>query len=156
MLSRRREINLTNEITKHDFNVLIVDDDLSFIKLLEFYIKSSGFKGKISKAINGQEAIELCKKEFPSLILMDVQMPVLNGILATRSIRGMGFTNPILIVSSWAKLEHDRCLAAGADKLILKPVTRDDFLAHFKEYYPTKNKKLSKPDLDQLNQVMFD
>lgn len=147
---------MTNAVTEYDFDVLIVDDDISFITLLEFYIKSSGFKGKISKAFNGQEAIELCEKEFPSIIFMDVQMPVLNGILATRTIRSMGYKNPILVVSSWAELEKERCLEAGADKLILKPVTRDDFLAHFKEYYPNKNKKLSKPGSIHLKRAMLD
>ncbi|MEE9189964.1 MAG: response regulator [Candidatus Neomarinimicrobiota bacterium] len=147
---------MKNVVTEHDFKVLIVDDDTIFIKLLVFYIKSSGFKGKILQAYNGEEAVELCKKEFPSIIFMDVQMPVLNGILATREIRGTGYKNPILIVSSYAELERDRCLAAGADRLILKPVTRDDFLASFKEYYPDRNKKLSKPGLIHLKPTMLD
>jgi CheY-like chemotaxis protein len=133
---------LTQETNKYDFNVLIVDDDAGFSRLLSFYIKSSGFKGDILSASNGQEAIDICKESFPGLILMDVHMPGVNGIIATRKIRCMGYEHPILIVSSWAEIEQDRCLAAGADQLILKPITRNDFIAHFMEFYPRKINKM--------------
>ena len=147
---------MKNEINEYDINVLIVDDDLGLVRLLEFYIKSSGFKGEILSANNGQEAIDFCKEKFPGIIFMDVHMPGVNGILATRAIRGMGYKNPILIVSSWAEIERERCLAAGADGLILKPVTRDDFVAHFMNYYPSANKKLGKAELIYNRKAMLD
>lgn len=115
-------------------SVLIVDDDKGINTLFEFYLKTSGFKGKILKAYNGQEAIEVCKNQEPSLIFMDIQMPVVDGISATKIIRGLGYKNPILIVSAWAELEQERCMAAGASAVIHKPVVKDELLLHFKKY----------------------
>lgn len=115
-------------------SVLIVDDDKGINTLFEFYLKTSGFKGKIFKAFNGQEAIEVCKQQEPTLIFMDIQMPVVDGISATKIIRGLGYDKPILIVSAWAELERERCMAAGASAVIHKPVVKEELLMNFQKY----------------------
>jgi CheY-like chemotaxis protein len=115
-------------------SVLIVDDDKGINTLFEYYLKTSGYKGKIFKAYNGQEAIEICKQHDPTIIFMDIQMPVVDGISATKIIRGFGYDKPILIVSAWAELEQERCLDAGASAVIHKPVVKDELLLHFQNY----------------------
>ena len=114
--------------------VLIVDDDAGINTLFEFYLKTSGYKGKIYKAFNGQEAIEICTRHEPAIIFMDIQMPVVDGISATKTIRALGYDKPILIVSAWAELERERCMAAGANAVIHKPVVKEELLLHFQKY----------------------
>ncbi len=114
--------------------VLIVDDDIGINKLFEFYLKTSGYTGKIYKAFNGQEAIDMCQEHTPAIVLMDIQMPLVDGISAIKKLRKIGFNNPILIVSAWAELERERCLEAGADEVISKPVIKADLIKYFHKY----------------------
>jgi CheY-like chemotaxis protein len=76
-------------------------------------------------AKNGQEAIALAKSHQPDLILMDVQMPVMDGLEATKQIRlDPSLVNiPIIALTALAmEGDRDRCLAAGANEYISKPI----------------------------------
>jgi CheY-like chemotaxis protein/HPt (histidine-containing phosphotransfer) domain-containing protein len=77
---------------------------------------------EIREAENGFDALEILEKENIDLILMDVQMPVMNGYETTRRIRLLGFTNPIIALTAYAVSEEkDRCIEAGMNDLITKP-----------------------------------
>jgi two-component system sensor histidine kinase/response regulator len=82
---------------------------------------------RITLATNGLEAVEQWRQSEFDLILMDVQMPEMNGLLATRQIRreeALGIHVPIVAMTASAMSEdRDRCLAAGMDDFISKPVS---------------------------------
>jgi CheY-like chemotaxis protein/HPt (histidine-containing phosphotransfer) domain-containing protein len=84
----------------------------------------------ITLAENGQEAVRLYERERPDLILMDVQMPELDGVGATRQIRtaegGSGHHTPIIAMTAYAMSgDSERCLLAGMDAYLSKPLTKE-------------------------------
>lgn len=83
---------------------------------------------KIVTARNGQEACDLADEEDFDLILMDMQMPVMSGIEATKYLRSKGFSKPIVAMTANA-YDRDRqmCFDAGMDIFIPKPIDVDKF-----------------------------
>jgi CheY-like chemotaxis protein len=104
---------------------LIVDDVLENRMLVEVLLKKMGHKTSV--AVNGQEAVDLCKKEKFDMILMDIQMPVLNGLEATAKIRAEGLNTQSTILAMTASGQKDDDIAAidaGCDDCLSKPVDR--------------------------------
>ena len=104
---------------------MIAEDNLINQKLATRLLEKRGYT--VTIANNGQELINLLDKEPADLILMDVQMPVMDGFEATAAIRAKeqvtGTHIPIVAMTAHAmKGDSDRCLAAGMDRYISKPV----------------------------------
>lgn len=105
------------------WRLLIVDDKLDNRLLLYKLLTEVGFK--VFEAENGLEAIELFKKYQPHLILMDMQMPVMDGYTATREIRQLANINDVKIIALTAsvfKEEHHGIIDAGCDAVLHKPL----------------------------------
>ena len=110
--------------------VLIVDDVASNRLLAAGLIGKLGHHVLIAE--NGEEAIACWEKESPDVILMDIQMPVLDGINATRRIRELEADQPkpVKIIAATAgafKADRTRCLEAGMDDYITKPIKLQEF-----------------------------
>lgn len=105
-------------------NVLVVEDHPVNRMILEAWMGSAGHSA--STAENGVEAIEATRTQVFDLIVMDVNMPVMDGLEATRQIRASGNANadtPIIVLSASARAEdHELGLAAGADAYMNKPI----------------------------------
>jgi CheY-like chemotaxis protein len=105
--------------------ILVVEDDPTNRALLQLSLKRQCFD--IDTAVNGAQAMEMWEQGHYDLIIMDVQMPVMNGIDATESIRERERTRgghiPILAMTAHAYgTDIERCLAAGMDDYLSKPV----------------------------------
>jgi len=105
--------------------LLLAEDDPTIGKLLGLMLKQSRYQ--VDLAEDGQVAIEMWEKGNYALVLMDIQMPRLNGFEATRAIRemerGRGRHTPIVAMTAHASKEDEqRCLDAGMDAFIPKPV----------------------------------
>ncbi len=103
--------------------VLVVEDHAVNRMILEAWMASTG--RRTSMAENGQEAVEIARNQRFDLIVMDVNMPVMDGLTATRLIRegGANATTPIIVLSASARNEdHEAGLAAGADAYLNKPI----------------------------------
>jgi len=103
--------------------ILIADDSEANISTLAAYLEAKGYRLLLAK--NGQEAIAIAKEYCPDLILMDIQMPVIDGLEATRQIRlDPKLVNvPIIAITALAmRGDREQCLLAGANKYIMKPV----------------------------------
>ncbi len=107
--------------------VLVVEDNLTNRKVIEAMLRKQGVRSESVE--NGQEALDyLASHERPLLVLMDVQMPVLDGLAATQALRSReqraGSTRlPIIALTAGAFDEdHERCRAAGMDDFLTKPV----------------------------------
>lgn len=115
------------EAESHHWNnkkVLIVeDDDMNFAYLQEILATT---QMHIIRAENGIEAVEKAKSEKPQLIIMDIRLPVMDGLDATRKIRQTGNKTPIIAQTAYAMSEDKQiCLTAGCDDYISKPIHKD-------------------------------
>ncbi len=113
--------------------ILIVDDEDSILTVLDVRLRAAGYQ--VIKALNGEEALKEVSREKPDLILMDVNMPKMNGIEATRALRSQLATASIPIIMLTALKEKEDELSgldAGADDYITKPYDKDKLLARIK------------------------
>jgi CheY-like chemotaxis protein len=106
-------------------HILIVEDDADNRKILAYYVKKiPGLT--ICEAVDGLTALERIDVERPDLVLMDVNMPIMDGLEATRAIRARGDALarvPILALTAGAsEVERDACMRAGVDDFLTKPV----------------------------------
>ena len=108
---------------KNQFKILVVDDEKDIQEFIEYNLKKEGYD--VFLANNGIEAIEQTKKIKPDLILMDVMMPLMDGIQACQQIKTNQSLSKIFIVFLTARSEEYSELAgfdAGADDYIAKPI----------------------------------
>ena len=100
--------------------VLVVDDFDDTRLLLRTWLERRGFR--VVEAENGLEAIDQAETEAPDLIIMDMQMPQLDGLSATRRIRNLLNSVPIVAVSAYgADQFREQALAAGCDEYVSTP-----------------------------------
>lgn len=134
--SEGRPARSGSELSSNDYQshllagkkILVVDDVMDNRILIERYLKPSGIL--VSTASGGVEAIEKAKQGEVDLVLMDIQMPIMDGYEATIQLRKTGFTKPIVALTAHAMREElERCVRAGCDTTLTKPVTRRDLLA---------------------------
>ncbi len=111
----------TSEQRLDGVSLLLVDDSKDNRLLVNRVLTRIG--AKITEATNGREAVDLALKEKFDLILMDIQMPIMDGIQATVELRSKGYNKPIIALTAHALgEERDRCLGAGANAHVVKPV----------------------------------
>ena len=104
-------------------SLLVVDDSVDNQMILQLYLSAVG--AKIELANNGLEAVEMMKTKAYDLVLMDIQMPVLDGYQALATATANGYRGPIVALTAHAfKEERDRCVAAGFTDYASKPIDR--------------------------------
>jgi two-component system, cell cycle response regulator DivK len=109
--------------------ILVVEDNRVNQLLLLKKFEQQGFRS-VSLAMNGQEALDMARKNNPDLILMDIQLPDMNGNEVIRNLRNVKFPGAIVAVSADSlKKDMDASLAAGANGYITKPIDYDTFFA---------------------------
>ena len=103
--------------------ILLAEDNAANIVTISTYLKAKGYR--LITVKNGQEAVRAAQEDHPDLILMDIQMPIMNGFEAIAAIRQNVKIASIPIIALTAlAMEGDReeCLAAGADHYMSKPI----------------------------------
>ena len=124
------------EDAKRNVSILLAEDNPVNQKLALRMLGKAGYQ--VAVAENGRLALEmLCANpDAYDMILMDIQMPEMNGLDATRAIRSRGFTRiPIIAMTANAmKGDRERCLAGGMDDYIAKPVRREDVFALLEQW----------------------
>ncbi len=125
-----------NEAARGRFMILLVEDNVVNQKVAARMLEKAGFR--CDMASNGQEAVQALSKRSYDLVFMDCQMPVMDGYQATGAIRkleGVGRHTPIIAMTANAMQgDRERCLAAGMDDYISKPVTADVFNGMLEKY----------------------
>jgi CheY-like chemotaxis protein len=120
-------------------SVLLVEDHPANMLMIADYLEIRGFE--VRAAHNGIEAIELAEAEPPDLILMDIQMPVMDGLEATRRLRAKPrfAATPIIVLTALVMPgDRQKCLDAGATDYMSKPVSLRKLAKTIEEYLRMK------------------
>jgi two-component system KDP operon response regulator KdpE len=107
--------------------ILIADDDAPILRLVRTKLQNDGYR--VLTATNGQEAVDLFENEQPDLIVLDIMMPIMDGIEALRRIREQSQVPIILLTARTAGRDKVRSLDLGADDYITKPFDPDELSA---------------------------
>lgn len=110
-----------------NYNILIVEDEKEIAEAIEIYLKSQGYK--VFKGYNGVEALEIIEKERIDLAIVDIMMPVMDGIQMTMKLREK-YDFPVIMLSAKSE-EVDKIMGLniGADDYVTKPFTPLELLA---------------------------
>ena len=112
--------------------ILIAEDTDSNYLLLTIILRK---KFNLIRAVNGQETIELFKEKKPDIILMDIKMPVMDGLCATREIRKDDAEIPIIALTANAfDSDRQKSFDAGCSDYMAKPIIAADLLEMIKKY----------------------
>ncbi|MGN0969721.1 MAG: response regulator transcription factor [Evtepia sp.] len=112
--------------------ILVVDDDRDIVAALEIYLTTSGYQ--VSKAYNGREALEVLRDNAVDLVLMDVMMPQMDGIAATKKIRETSNVPILFLTAKSEDVDMINGLNVGADDYITKPFKPMEVLARVKSH----------------------
>jgi PAS domain S-box-containing protein len=114
------------------FTILNVDDSLEYLRTHSHFLKSEGYK--VLEAKTGNECLRLTKKHKPDLILLDVVLPDIYGIEVCRQIKtNVDTKQTLILLISGYEIESDaqvRGFEAGADDYLVKPISKNELLAH--------------------------
>ena len=120
---------------KHDKKILIVDDEPDILKVVTFRVKKMEYE--VVTATNGQEALDLIQKEEPDLILLDIELPVMNGYEVCQRVK----TNEklkhipiIFLTASSASKIAEKAKEFNADDYLIKPFDSEELLKKIKNF----------------------
>jgi two-component system cell cycle response regulator DivK len=117
--------------------ILVVEDQEDNRQILRDLLSSAGYE--MVEAENGEEALTVAAAEQPDLILMDIQLPLLDGYEATRRIKANPALAkiPVIAITSYALSgDEEKARAAGCDDYVTKPYSPRALLAKIREYLP--------------------
>jgi CheY-like chemotaxis protein len=103
--------------------ILIVDDNATNLKLVAYLMRANGYD--VETALDAESALEALRMHRPEVILMDIQLPGIDGLELTRQLKADPGTHDIVIIAVTAyamKGDQDKALAAGCDDYITKPI----------------------------------
>lgn len=114
--------------------ILVADDTEDSRQLMKILLEMFGYI--VIEAENGQQAVKSAAEHHPDLILMDMSMPVMDGLTATKAIRMFKEKTkiPIIAVTAFGKQFYERAIEAGCNNLISKPVDFDALQPIIKRY----------------------
>ncbi|MEO6329435.1 MAG: two-component regulator propeller domain-containing protein [Ginsengibacter sp.] len=117
-----------NFATEHPLKILVAEDNAINQKLTLKILSKLGFQATLAE--NGHEVIEMASQQPYDIILMDVQMPEMDGLEATRMIRKAMDVQPVIIAMTANAMKEDKddCLAAGMDDFLSKPVKLEELV----------------------------
>jgi CheY-like chemotaxis protein len=104
--------------------VLIIDDDVALVRMLRLTLRDGGFE--VASAYNGREGLDYVTNHEPDVIVLDLQMPVMDGPTFYHELRSRGFDIPVLVLSANGARRAQRELEA--DAYLDKPFSPDDLL----------------------------
>jgi two-component system response regulator ResD len=109
--------------------ILIADDDAEMLETLASMLEAEGYT--VIRAENGQEAVELARKELPALIMSDIHMPVMDGLKACKAIKSDKVTKgiPVVMLTVEGSInEIQQAISYGAKTYITKPSSKAEIL----------------------------
>lgn len=152
-----KPIQLTDGKPLTDLTLLLAEDGLDNQRLISHVLRKAGADVTICE--NGMLAIQKVQQSQQTgdtfdVILMDMQMPVLDGYSATKQLRNSGYTHPIIALTAHAMSEdRNKCLEAGCDDYTTKPINRTELINLVRQHANIKRSKLSRSHLQAFNKT---
>jgi CheY-like chemotaxis protein len=115
--------------------ILVIEDNATNMYLISFVLRKNGYE--VIEARSGEEGVELAIKDKPDLIIMDIQLPGIDGLEATKKIRESEADGeiPIIALTSYAMTgDREKALKAGCTGYIEKPINPDTFIGEIEKY----------------------
>ena len=141
--------------------VLLVDDDINIVKLIKLYLEKEDYE--VVTANNGREALEVYNREDPSIIVLDIMMPELDGNAVCREIRKTSNVPIIMLTAKGETFDKVLSLELGADDYIVKPFDPKELTARIKAILrrsetknTTSDDKIVKFDKLEVNLVNYE
>jgi two-component system, cell cycle response regulator DivK len=120
--------------------ILVIEDNEQNIYLVTFILEKFGYQ--VFQARDGLEGIQCARKENPDMILLDIQLPFMDGYAVARELRKIKemSTIPIVAITSYAMPgDREQALKAGCTGYIEKPINPDTFISQVKNYFYTND-----------------
>ena len=118
---------------KYEGKILLVDDEAHVRKFIGLILKQLGAT-TLFEAGNGRDAVEVFRRESPNLVLLDVNMPIQDGIQTLREIRQISTDCVVVMLTSLANRQTvEEALSLGADNYIRKDTPKDEILASLRQ-----------------------
>jgi two-component system, cell cycle response regulator DivK len=119
--------------------ILIIEDNEQSMYMLSYLLEDDNFE--VIQSFNGKEGIDLAKKIIPDAILLDIQLPEMDGYTVAKELRKIKILENVLIivVTSYAMVgDKEKALEAGADGYLEKPINPDTFVSQLEAFLNTK------------------
>lgn len=134
----QRQQQTDHTVSGSAYKLLVAEDDPDARNIMQLYLQSAGYS--VEFVNDGRAAVETALKTKPDLILMDMFMPVLDGISATVQLRSEGFMAPIIMLSAAvSRSDKTHAMNAGCDGYLQKPLKSDMLLAELAQYLQQKH-----------------
>jgi CheY-like chemotaxis protein/nitrogen-specific signal transduction histidine kinase len=135
--------NQNHHLMNNNLRILVAEDNIMNQHLIKYLLQNWGFRFDL--VFNGIQAIEALKKQDYDLVLMDIQMPEMDGHMATRNIRnGLRSSVPVIAMTAHAmEGEREKCINSGMNDYISKPLNEENLLDMIIKY--TKDKENDHP-----------
>jgi DNA-binding response OmpR family regulator len=140
-----------------DFNkkILVVDDESAILQTLRFNLERSGYA--VVTASDGRSAVAMAQREQPDLIVLDIMLPILDGIEACKEIRKFSSVPIIMLTAKDQEIDKVLALELGADDYVTKPFALHEFLARVKARLRRQNPiALGVDDAIALGEIVID
>lgn len=137
--------------------VIIIEDERDLAELLAFNLEKDGWQTSV--ALDGESGLQLVSKEIPDLVILDLMLPVMNGIEVCRHLRELPHTAAIPIIMVTAKADEiDRVvgLEVGADDYLVKPVSTRELLLRIKALLRRSRPHLQEEQVLSLGTLTID
>lgn len=134
---KQPEVQTSTALLERPISVMIAEDNMVNLFLARTIVKQLLPNSSLYEAKNGREAVEIFREHQPEVTLMDIQMPELSGYDATKNIRKEfpTLTNPIIALTAGTVTgERERCLSAGMNDYISKPLVKADLAKVFRQW----------------------
>ncbi len=156
---RYQKANL--DVVEDDFslNVLIVEDNLINQKVIAHTLKGLGITSDLAE--NGEVGVEMFKNNRYDMVFMDVQMPVMHGVMATKQIleyekkHNLDHTPIVAVTTNALKGDRELYLKSGMDEYIAKPISADKFVSVIKQFYSPKNESIKEINQESKDILLY-
>jgi signal transduction histidine kinase/DNA-binding NarL/FixJ family response regulator len=142
------QLQIKQQIPQWTGSVLIVDDVPDLRLLFSTLLSATGLE--IQTAVNGLDALQKVAQQSFDLLLMDMHMPVMDGLTASRELRRQGYQMPVIALTADVQIEQRQlCLAAGCHAVLTKPVQVELLYSTIAEFLPAKNASSIQTEVQQ-------